>query len=348
MRFIFLAFIVGFIIGNFSANAASLPQTSITLKNPQGRCAVQVAVWLSPSCAHCAGYFSDEIPKITGLPGFCMDLHFFPHLYLLDMPIAVLIWSQGPENAYRIAELFYKGQNEWLSSSSSRDKVDDSRRVDDLNDYLNSIKNNPSFQKIKDYLDPRDPYLYVKIFALRHFSIEHLGKYLPKGKAIDTNLSLALLKGLPIKDGKVVNFSPVFTKNGDLIPDSQLQRGILTKDIAEKMLQTAATLPNKNVEQHLPPAPKNAPPKKTIKKSQPKKIEIKPEDKDIQDADADDVHMQDADDDSEMHDADENDDDLDDEPEEEFPEPEDEDWEEEENDGDNHLDGIVEESIDND
>lgn len=341
MRFIFLAFIVGFIIGNFSANAASLPKTSITLKNPQGRCAVQVAVWLSPSCAHCAGYFSDEIPKITGLPGFCMDLHFFPHLYLLDMPIAVLIWSQGPENAYRIAELFYKGQNEWLSSSSSRDKVDDSRRVDDLNDYLNSIKNNKSFQKIKDYLDPKDPYLYVKIFALRHFSIEHLGKYLPKGKAIDTNLSLALLKGLPIKDGKAGNFSPAFTKAGKLMPDAQLHRGILTKEVAEKMLQAAATLPNNNVSQPVPPASKSTPPKKTaVKKPQPKKIEIKPDDNDIQDADGDDSEMQDAD---ELDDLDDNPDNFDDE--------EDDDWEdtdEDEENDDDQLDGIINESIDND
>ncbi|MCX7343807.1 MAG: hypothetical protein NT128_06665 [Proteobacteria bacterium] len=331
MRFIFLTFIVGVICSSFSANAASSPKTSITLKNPQGTCKVQVAAWLSPSCAHCAGYFSDEIPKITGLPGFCLDLHFFPHLYPLDMPIAVLIWSQGPENAYRIAELFYKGQNEWLSSSSSRDKVDDSRRVDDLNEYLNSIKNNPSFQKIKDYLDPRDPYLYVKIFALRHFSVEHLEKYLPKGKAIDTNLSLALLKDLPIKDGEVVKFSPAFTIAGNLIPDSQLERGILTKDIAGKMLQTAATLPNNNVAQPLPPA--------AVKKSQPKKIEIKPEDKDIQDADGD-VHMQDTDD-SEMQDADADEND-DNDPEEEFPE--NEDWEEEENDSDDQLDEIIDEA----
>lgn len=313
MRAIFWAFIIIFTCGNFSANASSLPKTSITLNTGKG-CAVHIASWLSPSCTHCAEYFLKELPEIIKLPGFCLDLHFLPHLYLLDMSIAVLIWSQGPHNAYSIAKFFYENQNEWLNLSSSRDKLDDPRRIEDLNAYLAEVmaRNPRDYQKIKNYLEANDQLLYVKIIALKHFSVEHLERYLPKGKSIDTNLSFALLSNLPVKDGKAINFSPAFTsESGQLLPDNMLQRGILTIDIAKDMLSKAGPIIPPTT-----PTPRAKKTAKTISKSKnafKKQIpipKIEPKDREIQDVD-DDIEMQDngdiqyADDATEMSDINE-------------------------------------------
>ncbi len=285
MRFIFFIIVMFFTGSNFCAGPSALPKTSITLNNKKG-CAVHIAAWLSPSCTHCAEYFTTDIPEIVKMPGFCLDLHFLPHLYVLDMPVAVLIWSQGPDKAYKIAEFFYKGQNEWLGISAAREKFDDPRRVEDLNSYFASIQSDKSknLAKIKAYLEPSDPYLYVKIFALRYFSVEHLEKYLPKGR-VDTNISMSLLSNLPSKDGKAIIFSPAFTSTtGQLMPDSQLHRGILTSDAAKELLKkTAPFVPQSTVPQTTKPTPKKA----IAKKAAPivDEVDDEVEDSDIQDAD---------------------------------------------------------------
>lgn len=363
MRFIFLAFIAGVIYSSFSANAAPLPKTSITL-NSQNKCTLHIKVWLSPSCTHCAKYFLKELTDITKLHELCLDLHFLPHLYPLDMPVSVLIWSKGPEEAYKIAEFFYKNQDDWLSLSAARPNIDDPNRAEDLEGYLKEIQSDKSkdLAKIRAYLEPRDPYLYVKICALRYFSVDHLEKYLPKNtfntnsSMVEKNLGGALMNNLPSKDGKVLNFSPIFTSaTGELIPDGSNTNGLfVTFDTAKKLLSDAKKILEKSGP-FTPDAPAGAaeklleksvqftqnstapkptpstpiPVKKTPKV--PKKIVVKPEDN-IQDAD-DDIER----DDSEIQDADE-----DGETEEELPE--DEDWEEENEDGD-PLNEIIDESI---
>ncbi len=345
----FLPFILGVIFSSFSANATSLPKTSITL-NSQNGCTLHIKVWLSPSCTHCAKYFLKDLTDIAKLPGLCLDLHFLPHLYPLDLPIAVLIWSKGPEEAYKIAEFFYINQADWLSLSAARPNIDDPRRAEDLEGYLKEIQYDKSknLAKIKAYLDPGDSYLYVKICALRYFSIEHLEKYLPKNtfnknsSNVDKNLGEALMNNLPSKGSEVLKFSPIFTSTtGELIPDGNNSNGLfVTFDTAEKLLDDAKKLLEK-AGPFAPnaPAPVKKQTPKTVKKSQPKKIEIKPEDNDVQDADSD----------SEIQDADENDDTLDNEEESEESS-EEEDWkeeeEEEENEDDDQLDEIIDGSID--
>ena len=84
------------------------------------------------------------------MPGFCMDLHFLPNLYLLDMPVAILIWSQGPENAYKNAEFFFKNQNEWLEKSTV--KEDDPKRAKDIEEYFINIRNQEWQQNVLDIL----------------------------------------------------------------------------------------------------------------------------------------------------------------------------------------------------
>jgi len=222
------------------------PETYITL-NAQKGCSVHVAAWLSPSCTHCAEYFSADISKITAMPGFCLDLHFFPHLYLLDKPVSILIWSQGSDNAYKIAEMFFKNQSKWLDISASREKQKD--REEDLQSYIKELENDTpksaeeseKIRKIKNYLVANDPFLYVKMFALNHFSIDHLEHYLPKGDVdLISTLSMSLVKDLPRSDGTAVNFSPAFTNlDGQLIPDGKLSHGILTPSVAEDMLKAA-------------------------------------------------------------------------------------------------------------
>jgi hypothetical protein len=186
-----------------------------------------------------------------------MNLHFLPSLYLLDMPIVILIWSQGPDNAYKIAEFFFKNQRGWLDKSTS--KEDDPQRAKDIKEFLEEIesKNPKDKEKIRNYLVASDPFLYVKIFALRYFNIEHLEKYLPKGGiAFNSTLALSLMKDLPRKDGSTVKFSPAFTdENGQLLPDSQLKYGILTPSAAEDLLKAAGPIAA------TPPAP---PPAETI------------------------------------------------------------------------------------
>lgn len=360
MRFIFLAFIVGVIYSSFSANAIPLPKTSITI-NSQDKCTLHIKVWLSPSCTHCAKYFLKDLTDITKLQGLCLDLHFLPHLYPLDMPVSVLIWSKGPEEAYKIAEFFYKNQDDWLSLSAARSNIDDPNRAKDLEGYLKEIESDKSkdLAKIRAYLEPGDPYLYVKICALRYFSVDHLEKYLPKNTfntnsdMVEKNLGGALMSNLPSKDGKVLNFSPIFTSTtGELIPDGNNANGLfVTFDTAKKLLYDARRILEKSspftpeapagaAEKLLeksgpftPEAPKPTPsPPTPVKKTPkvPKKIVVKPEDN-IQDAD-DDIER----DDSEIQDADE-----DGETEEELPE--DEDWEEE-NDSDDQLDEIIDEA----
>ena len=120
MRFIILIIILCPFLWGRVAPIQQPPETYITLNAKKG-CSVHVAAWLSPSCTHCAEYFSADISKITAIPGFCLDLHFFPHLYLLDKPVSILIWSQGSDNAYKIAEMFFKNQSKWLDISASRE-----------------------------------------------------------------------------------------------------------------------------------------------------------------------------------------------------------------------------------
>lgn len=244
----FIALIIA-IVSSFLWGAVPVKNTQPPVRthiplNTQRGCAVRVNAWLSPSCTHCSEYFIHDIPKITAMPGFCMDLHFFPNLYLLDMVVAILIWSQGPDNAYKNAELFFKNQKEWLDKSTS--KEDDPKRAEDIKEFLQEIKSKGSkdVEKIKKYLDPKDPFLYVKIFALRHFSFEHVEKYLPKGvTALNSTLALSLMKDLPRKEGSVVNFSPAFTdENGQLLPDSKLKYGILTPSVAEDLLKAAGPI----------------------------------------------------------------------------------------------------------
>lgn len=241
MRFIVLIMILSpFLCGGMAGNKMQqLPKTYITLNAQQG-CSVHVAAWISPSCPHCAEYIAHDIPKIIALPGFCLDLHFFPHLYLLDKPVSILIWSQGQDNVLRNADFFFKNQNKWLEISASREKIKD--REEDLEKFLKDIEADSSknVQKIKNYLVASDPFLYVKMFALNIFSVEHLEHYLPKGDVdLISELSLALVKDLPRKDGAAVNFSPAFTNtSGQLLPDDKLNNGILTLSVAEDMLKT--------------------------------------------------------------------------------------------------------------
>lgn len=209
--------------------------------NAQKGCKVHVAAWLSPSCSHCAEYFSTDIPKITSLPGFCLDLHLVPYLYLLDKPVAILIASEGTKNLLKNAAIFFRHQNDWLDKSATRESKED--REEDLGNFLKSIEigNDEIFNEIKDYLDADDRFLYVKMFALKFFSIKHLKKYLPKGdEELINDVSISLVSNLPKKDNDIVKYSPFFTDtSGQLIPDEYLHNGILTPSVAEDMLKAA-------------------------------------------------------------------------------------------------------------
>ncbi len=222
---------------------AKKPQTFITLSAQTG-CKVHIAAWLSPSCAHCAEYFINDIPKITAMPGFCLDLHLVPYLYALDRPVSILIISQGPNNILKNADLFFRNQSKWLDISAERTiEKHMAEREEDLAKFLKDIKKDPSknFKRIKNYLVANDEYLYVKMFALNFFTIDHLEKYLPKeNKELINELSIELISNLPKKDNDIVKFSPFFTDlSGQLIPDEKLHGGILTPDVAEDMLKMA-------------------------------------------------------------------------------------------------------------
>lgn len=278
INFIFLV-LVSFFCEKACAGQNAQQQTFIKL-NAQKGCAVNVAAWLSPSCAHCAEYFSEEIPKITAMPGFCMDLHFLPHLYLLDMPVSILIWSQGAQNVMRNAEIFFRGQDEWLTKSADGEKKSNEERLDDINYFITEIgKTRPNDQlRIRNYLmqndptapDGKDPYLYLRFFVIKKFGIAHAEKFLPKGP-LDVNLSTALIRSLPVKDGKAIIFSPAFTTvSGKLLPDEQLDRGIITLEKAEELLKIAGPIkpplaaPEKNNVQQ-----KKTPPAKNNRKKKP-------------------------------------------------------------------------------
>jgi hypothetical protein len=239
--------------------ATKTPQTYVTLNSQMG-CSVHVGAWLSPSCTHCSEYFNSILPKLASKPGFCIDYHSLPHMYLMDMPVSVLIWSQGPDNAIRNAQLFYGKQNEWLAPSVDKADINDNRRKEDLDNFLtNPNLDNKSKEKIQHYLSPTDPALYVKIFALKNgFPIEHLMRFLPNGAA-DEAISRSLLQDLPRTESPngeraVVKYSPAFTfvNNGALIPDDQLDGKILTESSADEMLKKAGPpvpLPVKKIEE---------------------------------------------------------------------------------------------------
>lgn len=277
-----------------SVYAEKMPQTHITLNAERG-CSVHVGAWLSPSCTHCAEYFASVLPKISSKLGFCIDFHSLPHLYPMDLPVSILIWSQGPENAMRNAKLFYRKQNDWLMPTIDKSDLHDSNRQDDIAECLAELSNKlpqTVIAKIRQYLSSTDPQLYVKIFALKNgFTIEHLERFLPNGLA-DEALSRSLLKDLPrlVSDKsemKAVNYSPAFTfvNSGSIIPDDQLDGKILTKDSADVMLKKAG-----------PPVPlKKKKQSKISQKHQSRHIAkrsaetpiIDDDDDDIQDADND-------------------------------------------------------------
>lgn len=230
------------------AYAKKAPQTYVTLNSQMG-CSVHIGAWLSPSCTHCSEYFVSILPKLASKPGLCIDYHSLPHMYLMDMPVSVLIWSQGSDNAIRNAELFYRKQSEWLTPSIDKGNFSDPSRKDDIDEFLKEMLNKFSHEtidKIKSYLSPTDPALYVKIFALKNgFTIEHLQRFLPNGSS-DEAISRSLLQDLPrtmsaTGEMSVVKYSPAFTfvNNGSLIPDEELDGKILTEDSADKMLKKA-------------------------------------------------------------------------------------------------------------
>lgn len=278
-----------------------IPQTSVTLNSDRG-CSVHIGAWLSPSCTHCAEYFTSVLPKLASKPGFCIDYHSLPHMYLMDMPVSVLIWSQGPDNAIRNAKLFYRKQSDWLTPSVDKGNVSDPSRKDDIEEFLKEMLNkfsSETISRIRSYLSPTDPSLYVKIFALKNgFSIEHLQRFLPNGSA-DEAISRSLLQDLPRTmsangDMAVVKYSPAFTfvKNGTLIPDEQLDGKILTEDSADAMLKKAGPpvlLPKINAREikpstnHRPTDIKKALAKRSVK------IDIEEDDEDIQEADDDEI-----------------------------------------------------------
>jgi len=263
---------------------AKTPQTFVTL-NAQRGCRVHIAAWLSPSCTHCASYFMEDIPKIAAMPGFCLDLHLIPYLYFLDKPVSILINSQGPENLLKNADLFFRNQNKWLDLSADRTPIEKytEERKEDLGKFLKDIESNQpqNFQRIKNYLDSTDPFLYVKMFALNFFTIEHLEKYLPKGdEELINELSIALISNLPKKDNDIVKFSPFFTDlSNQLIPDEKLQNGILTPNNAEDFLKVNdPSLSIDSFSKNISPAH----PKKIAERAN---IDIDIEPEDIQDAD---------------------------------------------------------------
>lgn len=274
----------------FSCAFAKNKEAYVTLNSENG-CKVRVGAWLSPSCTHCAEYFQSVLPKILKKPGFCIDFHSLPHLYLLDMPVAVLVWSQGTDKAFKNAGLFYKKQDEWLLPSVEKSDINDSSRINDVKKFITSIENEFSastVRRISEYISPTDPYLYVKIFALKNgFSIDHLERYLPNG-SVDSEISRILVKDLPRMDSEkqpnektVVKYSPAFTStSGELLPDEVLDGKILTEDSADKMLEKAVDLK---------PAPKNEPSLDDFpyKAKETKNIEENEEDSEIQYADED-------------------------------------------------------------
>lgn len=263
---------------------AKAPQTFVTL-NAQRGCRVHIAAWLSPSCTHCATYFMEDIPKIASMPGFCLDLHLIPYLYFLDKPVSILVNSQGPENLLRNADLFFRNQHKWLDLSADRTPIEKytEERKEDLEKFLKDIEiHQPQkFQRIKSYLESTDPFLYVKMFALNFFTIEHLEKYLPKGdEELINDLSIALISNLPKKDNDIVKFSPFFTDiYNQLIPDEKLQNGILTISSAENLLKTSD--PSWSIDSF----PKNITHPHTRKFAERANIDIEIEPEDIQDAD---------------------------------------------------------------
>lgn len=273
-----------------SVYAENLPQTYLTLNSERG-CSVHIGAWLSPSCTHCAEYFSSILPKIASKPGFCVDFHSLPHLYQMDLPVSILIWSQGPANAINNAKLFYEKQNEWLMPSIDKADVNNPSRKDDIAECILKLSNilpQIEIAKISQYLTPTDPQLYVKIFALKNgFTIEHLERFLPNGLA-DEALSRSLLKDLPrimsaTSEMKAVNYSPAFTfvNYGSIIPDEQLDGKILTEDTADAMLKKAGPpVPLKQKEQ--PKIAQKSSSKYTAKRSE--ETETDEEDDEIQEA----------------------------------------------------------------
>lgn len=295
LKLVYASFLIGSISPIF---AIKTPQTYITLNAEKG-CSVRVGAWLSPSCTHCAEYFNKIMPKLTEKIGFCIDFHSLPHLYPLDMSVAILVWSQGPENAVKNAMLFYAKQDEWLIPSVNNSDVNDDARKDDVTKFLKEMEAlQPSnIARIKQYINPQDPALYVKLFALRNgFSIEHMDKFLSHS-GFDADISRALVMDLPRSAGKngepeVVKYSPAFTdEKGDLIPDDVLDRKILTEDTADEMLKKAGPpIPLKAyTPPPLPEFPYASEPPQKKPRTEAKKAEIIPDDveDDVQDVDED-------------------------------------------------------------
>src|SRR3989338_1045590 len=188
----------------------------------------------------------------------------------MDLPVAFLIWSQGPEKAIANAKLFYEKQNDWLMPSIDKADINDPSRKDDITECIAKLSNKLPpivINRISQYLSPTDPQLYVKIFALKNgFTIEHLEQFLPHNVQ-NTNLAQLLMKDLPrimsvTSEMRVVNYSPAFTfaNSGNIIPDDQLDGKILTSDSADAMLKKAGLpvpLPSKRntitkTEEHKP------------------------------------------------------------------------------------------------
>ncbi len=193
----------------------------ITIGDPKAP--VEIVMYFSPTCTHCADYEGDVFPEIkeefveSGQVKFTMRLLPF---HRLDYAVAKLIWSRGHKNVIELTQFFLAHQKDWLDPILEEDPKKREKLLQGaLKQTAEFLK--MSIETLRDTLNIQDSTedIFVKLFALRNgFTI----KEIENAAEADPNLEDALTANhlqAASDFGKSLDYVPAFLVNGKVAKD---------------------------------------------------------------------------------------------------------------------------------
>ncbi len=192
----------------------------ITIGDPKAL--VEIVMYFSPTCTHCADYEGDVFPEIkeefieSGQVKFTMRLLPF---HRLDYAVAKLIWSRGHKNVIELTQFFLAHQKDWLDPVLEDPKKREKLLKVALEQTAELLK--ISIEELESLLNCQDNTedAFVKLFALRNgFTI----KEIENAAEADPNLEDALTANhlqAASDFGKSLDYVPAFLVNGKVAKD---------------------------------------------------------------------------------------------------------------------------------
>ena len=183
---------------------------------------IQVIMYFSPTCTHCADYEGEIFPEIkaefieTGRVRFTMRLLPF---HRLDYAVAKLIWSRGHEKVIELTQFFLAHQKDWLDPVLEEPKKREKLLKAALEQTAKLLK--ISIEELESLLNCQDNTedAFVRLFALRNgFTIKEIEKAAEADPALEDALTANHLEAEEIF-GKPLDYVPAFLVNGKVAKD---------------------------------------------------------------------------------------------------------------------------------